>query len=86
MALSKNKRQKSQILELKLKRLNMTVNELLETANHYFDSIVLTRNNESFFCNDYRYLGEAKEFIVKTWETCFDYNLEEYYIKIEVEQ
>ena len=84
MALSKNKLQKSRNLELKLKRLNMTVNELLETANQYFDTIVLTRNNESFFCNDYRYLGEAKELIVKTWETCFDYNLEEYYIKIEV--
>ena len=64
----------------------MTVNELLETANQYFDTIVLTRNNESFFCNDYRNLGEAKELIVKTWETCFDYTFEEYYIKIEVEQ
>ena len=64
----------------------MTVNELLETANQYFDTIVLTRNNESFFCNDYRYLGEAKELIVKTWETCFDYTFEEYYIEIEVEQ
>ena len=64
----------------------MTVNELLETANQYFDTIVLTRNNESFFCNDYRYLGEYKELIVKTWDTCFDYTFEEYYIKIEIEQ
>lgn len=64
----------------------MTVNELLETANQYFDTIVLTRNNESFFCNDYKNLGEAKKLIVKTWETCFDYNLEEYCINIEVEE
>ena len=54
MALSKNKSQKSQNLELKLKGLNMTVAELYGANNTPYDEVLIKFKDEGLDENDPR--------------------------------